>query len=70
MVSKELNKLFENATKAYIIDTDSNDINSVEKAINEYRNHPRVIQIKGRLKNIPNFSFNEASLSKKELVLN
>ena len=45
---EELNKFFENATRgleinenSYINDTDSNEINSVKKAINKYRNHPR-----------------------------
>ena len=65
-VSEELNRFFKNATKDlqikenfYVIDTDSNEINSVEKAINKYGNHP----IKSRLKNIPSFSFIEVSLS-------
>ena len=62
MVSEELNKFFENATRgleikenSYIIDTDSNEINSVEKAINKYRNHPSVLLIKNRLKNFQAF---------------
>ena len=49
LVSEELNDFFGNATRglelnenSYIIDTDSNEINSVEKAINKYRNHPSV----------------------------
>ena len=57
LVSEELNKFFENATRSleinenfYIIDTDSNEINTVEKAINKYRNHPSVLLIKIRLK--------------------
>ena len=48
LASEELNKFFENATRgseinenSYINDTDSNEINSVKKAINKYRNHPR-----------------------------
>ena len=55
LVSEELNKFFENATRileinenSYIIDTDSNEINSVEKAINTYRNHPSVLLIRNR----------------------
>ena len=57
LVSEELNKFFENATggletneNSYIIDTDGNEINTVEKAINKYRNHPSVLLIKIRLK--------------------
>ena len=77
LVSEELNKFFENATRgleinenSYIIDTDSNEINSVEKAINKYRNHPSVLLIKNRLKNIPSFSFNEVGLFEIERELN
>ena len=77
LVSEELNKFFENATRgleinenSYIIDTDSNEINSVEKAINKYRNHPSVLLIKSRLKNIPRFSFIEVGLSQIERELN
>ena len=44
-------------TLTYIIDTDSKEINSVEKVINKYRNHSSVLLIKSRLKNIPSFSF-------------
>ena len=57
LVSEELNKFLENATRGLeinenscIIDTDSNEINSVEKAINKYRNHTSVLLIKSRLK--------------------
>ena len=77
MVSEKLNKFFENATRgleinenSYIIDTDSNEINSVEKAINKYRKHPSVLLTKSRLKNIPSFSFNEVGLSETERELN
>ena len=77
LVSEELNKFFENATRDleinenfYNIDTDSNEINSVEKAINNYRNHPSVLLIKSTLKNIPSFSFNEVGLSEIERELN
>ena len=73
LVSEELNKFFENATRGseinenpYIIDTDGNEINSVEKSINKYRNHPSVLLIKSRLKNIPSFSFNNVGLSEIE----
>ena len=59
LVSEELNKFFENATRGleinenpYIIDTDINKINSVEKAINKYRNYLSVLLIKTTLKNI------------------
>ena len=76
LVSEEFNKFFENVTRgleinenSYIIDTDSNEINSVEKAINKYRNHPSVLLIKSRLKNVPSFSFNEAGLSEIERQL-
>ena len=74
MVSEELSNFFENATRSleinensYIVDTDSNEVNSVEKAIN----HPSVLLIKSTLKNIPSFSFNEVALSEieRELVL-
>ena len=77
MVSDKLNKLLEKATEvllinknSYIIYTDSNGINSAEKAINKYRNHPRVLLIKSRLKNIPSFSFNKVGLSEIERELN
>ena len=49
LVSEKLNKFFENATRgleinqnSYINDTQSNELNSVEKAISNYRNHPSV----------------------------
>ena len=77
LVSEELNKFFENATRgleinesSYVIDTDSNEINSVEKAINKYRNHASVLLIKSTLKNIPSFSFKEVGLSEIERELN
>ena len=77
LVSEELNKFFENATRSleinensYIIDTDTNEINSVEKTINMYRNHPSVLLIKSRLKNTPSFSFNTVVLSEIEKELN
>ena len=77
MASEELNKFFENATRgleinenSYAIDTDSNEIKSVEKAINKYSNHLSVLQIKSRLKNIPSFSFNQVGLSEIERELN
>ena len=57
LVSEELTKFSKNATRgleinenSYIIDIDSNEINSVEKAIKKYRNHPSVLLIKSRLK--------------------
>ena len=50
LVSEELNKFFKNASRGleinenfYIVDIDSNEINSVEKAVNKYRNHPSVL---------------------------
>ena len=74
---KNLINFSENATRDleinenfYNIDTDSNEINSVEKAINNYRNHPSVLLIKSTLKNIPSFSFNEVGLSEIERELN
>ena len=77
LVSEELNNFFENATRGleinenfYIIDTDSNKINSVEKAINKYTNHPSILLIEGSLKNIPRFSFNEVGLCEIERELN
>ena len=71
LVSEELNKLFENATRGFEInDTDSNEINSFEKRINKYRNHPSVLLINGRLKNIPSFSSDEVGLSEIERELN
>ena len=80
LVSEEFNKFFENVTRgleinenSFIIDTDSNEINSVEKAIDKYRNHPSVLLIKSRLKNVPSFPFgishNEAGLSEIERQL-
>ena len=47
-----------------------NGINSIEKAINKYRKHPRVLLINARLKNIPILSFNEVDLSETERELN
>ena len=78
MVSGELKNFFENATRSLeikensdIIDTYSNKINSAEKAINKYRNHPSVLLIKkSTLKNIPSFSFNEVGLCEIEIELN
>ena len=77
MVSGGLKFFFENATRGleikenpYAIDTYGNKINSVEKAINKYRNHPSVLLIKSRFKNIPSFSFIEAGLSEIERELN
>ena len=77
MVLEELNKFFEDATRgleinenSYIIDTDGNKINSVEKAINKYRNYPSVLLIKSTLKNIPSFLFNEVGLAEIERELN
>ena len=51
-------------------DTDSNEINAVEKVINKYGNHPSVLLIKSRSKIIPSFSFNEVGLSEIERELN
>ena len=69
-VSEELNKFFENATRgleinknSYIIDTDRNEMKSVEKAINKYRNHSSVLLIKRRLKNTKIFQASTLSLS-------
>ena len=77
LVSEKLNNFFENETRgleinenSYIIDTDSYEINSIEKAINKYRNHPSVLLIKSRLKNIPSLSFNKVGLSEIERELN
>ena len=77
LVSEELNKFFENATRdleinenSYIIDTDGNEINSVEKAINKYRNQPSVLLIKSRLRNISSFTFTKVGLSEIERELN
>ena len=73
MVSEELSNFFENAIRSleinensYIVHTDSNEVNSVEKAIN----HPSGLLIKSTLKNIPSFSFNELALSEIERELN
>ena len=57
-------------TLTYIIDINSNEINSVEKAIKKYRNHPSVLIIKIRLKNFPSFSFHQVDLSEIERDLN
>ena len=74
LVPEELSNFFENATRSleinensYIVDTDGNEVNSVEKAIN----HPSVLLIKSTLRNIPSFSFNEVALSQieRELIL-
>ena len=77
LVSEELNKFFQNTTRcleinenSYVIDTNSNQINSFEKAINKHGNHPSVLLIKSRLKNIPSFSFNKVGLSEIERELN
>ena len=70
LVSEELNKFFENATRGFEInDTDSNEINSVEKGRNKYRNHPSVLLINGRLKNISSFSSDEVGLPEIEREL-
>ena len=53
----------------YIINTDSKEVNSVEKAINKYRNRLSVLLIEIRLKNIPIFSFNEVGLPEIEREL-
>ena len=53
----------------YIINTDNKEINSVEKAINKYRNRLSVLLIEIRLKNIPIFSFNEVGLTEIEREL-
>ena len=77
LVSEKLNHFFENATRgleinenSYIIDTDSNEINSVEKTINKYKNFPSVLLIKSRLKNIRSFSFNKVGSCEIERELN
>ena len=76
LVSEELIKFLEKATRgleirnSYIIDIDSKEINPFEKAINKYRNHPSVLLIKSRFKNIPSFLFIEAGLSEIERELN
>ena len=77
MVSEELNYFSKNSTKglqrnenSYNIDTDNNEINSVEKEINKYRNHSSVLLIKSRLKNITIFLFKKIGLSELERKLN
>ena len=77
LVSGELNKFFENPTRgveinenSYVIDTDGNEIKSVEKAINKYSKHLSALLIKSRLKNISSFSFNQVGLSEIERELN
>ena len=56
---------------SYINDTDSNEINSVEKAKkNKYINHSSVLLITSRLKNVSSFPFNEVGLSETEWELN
>ena len=76
MVSEGLKFFFENTTRGleikenpYAIETYGNKINSVEKAINKYRNHPSVLLIKSTLKNIPSFSCKELGLSEIEREL-
>ena len=45
-------------------------MNSVEKAVNIYRNHSSIFLINIRLKSIPRFSLNKESLSETEGELN
>ena len=70
-----LNQFFKNATKAlnirenpYLIDK-CKFSDPVNKAISKYRNHPRILPIKDKIRNPASFSFKEASLfdTEKEL---
>ena len=63
-------KKLANEWNSYIIDTDSNGNNSVEKEIHKYSNHFSLLLIKGSLKNIPSFSFNKVHLPETERELN
>ena len=53
LVSEELNKIFQNATKtldikenSYIVDSSSSFTDSVDKAINTYKNQPSILLMK------------------------
>ena len=53
LVSEELNKFFQNATKtldikenSYIVDSSSSFTDSVDKAINTYKNQPSILLMK------------------------
>ena len=60
LVSEELNSFFQNATKTLnmnIGDSSSSITDPVDKAINIYKNHPSILLIKHKLRNVDNFSF-------------
>ena len=60
LVSEELNSFFQNATKTLnmnIGDSSSSITDPVDKAINIYKNHPSILLIKHKLRNVDHFSF-------------
>ena len=76
LVSEELNNFFQNATKVLNINENSNIVDSsfsitdtVDKAINTYKNHPSILLIIQKLENVDNFTFKEFSISETEKEL-
>ena len=66
--AQELNNFFENATKSlgieenqFIIQSDTNQSDLVEEAIEKYRFHPSILLIQNKIKNPKIFKFNEAT---------
>ena len=75
-VSEELNDFFQNATKtlninenSYIVYSSSSITDPVNKAINTYKNHPRILLGKQKLENVNHFSSKEVSISEIEKEL-
>ena len=66
LVSEELNNFFQNATKVLNINENSD---TVDKAINTYKNHPSILLIIQKLENVDNFTFEEFSISETEKEL-
>ena len=76
LVSEELNNFFQNAIKTlninektYIVDSSSSITDTVDKAINTYKNHPSTLLIKQKLENVDHFSFKEVSICEIEKEL-
>ena len=71
LIAKELNKFFRNAVSTlnikenrFITNRSSNDIsNPIDKAIDKYKFHPRIILIRKHLKNHDVFSFKTVDIN-------
>ena len=48
---------------SYIVDSSSSISDPVDKAINTYKNHPSILLIKQKVKNVDHCSFKEVSIS-------